>query len=108
MLLGIAMVFGGLLLRSFALSIDNIVVTALAILVLSIGVGFSIAAYFSTNGVIIMSDVKKYMMVPLSISLVILVFKKFEIQMPFLQVGLMFFINLMFFKKEIQKALKNQ
>ncbi|MCG8482897.1 MAG: hypothetical protein MJA31_06270 [Clostridia bacterium] len=107
LLVGIIMIFGGLLLRSFAISTDNDIITAAAVLILSVGVGFAIAAFFS-NSIISISDVKKYMMVPLSISLVILVFKKFEIQMPVLQVGLMFLINLVFFKKEIKKALKNQ
>lgn len=108
LILGIAMIVIGLFLRSFAVHIDNnIIINIMAILSLSVGMGFSIAAFFS-NTMICMSDVRKYMLVPLSISLVILVFKKFEIQMPLLQIGLLFFINIMFFMKEIKKALKNQ
>lgn len=107
LLAGVIMIFSGLIARSAAISIDSDIITAVAFLIVSVGVGFAVSAFFS-NGTIKVSDVKKYTMVPLTISLVVLTFKKFEIQMPILQVGLLFFINLLFFKKEIKKALKNQ
>lgn len=86
---------------------SNIAVTITALLILSIGVGFAFAGVFSKETVLF-SQVKKYMMVPLTLTVVILIFKKFDIHMPVLQVALLFAINVLFFKNEIKKALKNQ
>lgn len=85
----------------------GIAVTITALLILSLGVGFAFAGVFSKE-IVLFSQVKKYMMVPLTLTVVILVFKKFDINMPVLQVALLFAINILFFKNEIKKALKNQ
>jgi len=76
------------------------------LLTLSIGVGFTFAGIFSKD-IISISDEKKYMMVPLVIAAIIMLFKKYEMDMPVLQVAVLFGVNILFFKKEIKKALKS-
>lgn len=104
-LIGVLLIFMGLIIRSSVFDADNIIGTAFALLILSVGVGFAFAGVFSKD-IILTSDVKKYMMVPLVITVIILLFKKFEMNMPALQVTILFGVNILFFKKEIKKALK--
>lgn len=104
-ILGLVLIFAGLIIRSMTFTEGGIISTILAVFILSVGVGFSFAGLFA-NDLITMSDVKKYMMVPLMITLTVLLFKKFDIQMPILQVFILFIINILFFKKEIKKHLK--
>ncbi|NLK73334.1 MAG: hypothetical protein GX285_09980 [Clostridiales bacterium] len=106
-LFGVLLIFAGLLIRSSVFDADiNIGGTAFALLTLSIGVGFTFAGIFSKD-IISISDVKKYMMVPLVIAAIIMLFKKYEMDMPVLQVAVLFGVNILFFKKEIKKALKS-
>ncbi len=103
--LGTILIFAGMFIRSYSFSNGNYFGTAIAILVLSVGVGFAFAGLFS-NDLVTSSQVKKYMMVPLTIALVIIAFDKLHINMPILQVLILFFINILFFRNEIKKAIK--
>lgn len=103
---GIILIAVGMLIRSFSFNAQNLIGTAIAVLVLSVGVGFAFAGAFSKD-IVISSQIKKYMMVPLTLALVILIFEKFEVNMPILQVTILFFVNALFFKNEIKKALKS-
>ncbi len=102
---GIVLVVAGMFIRSFSFNGENLIGTAIAVFVLSVGVGFSFAGVFSSD-LVTSSEIKKYMMVPLSLTFVILVFEKFNVDMPILQVMILFFINILFFRNEIKKALK--
>ncbi len=103
---GIILIVAGMVIRSFSFSDGYIIGTAIALLVLSVGVGFAFAGFFS-NDTVTSSKVKKYMMVPLTITLVILAFEKLNIDMPIIQVLILFFINVLFFRNEIKKAIKD-
>lgn len=106
MILGIIFIFFGFVLRGSFQNYNYLLNFLVPIIIISIGFGVTYSSLFVMSISKTITMFTKATFAPLTIVAVILLFNKYQIDIPVLKATILFIINICFFKNEIKGALK--